>query len=231
MLRPRFSVPWPLSFFSMRAAPKTLAQLRHELAEKYPPTSRVAAHVLPTGLAAIDDVTGGLPLGAVTEIIAAAPSCGSHLLLGQLLAATRATRTRVALVDAADSFDPSSFPEDTLTHLVWVRCTSASALPITDLLTRDANLGLVVLDLRHVPDRDLRRTPASFWYRLQRAAEPTDLALVVITPRASVPSAQVRFVLNTAHSTAALDADRPVLLATLAPSLQRQRVQHSVAAA
>jgi len=71
-----------------------------------------------------------------------------------------------------------------------------TALAATDLLTRDANLGLVVLDLRDLTERELRRTPASFWYRLQRAVEPADLALVVITPRATVPSAQLRFVLN-----------------------------------
>jgi hypothetical protein len=209
----------------MATVPKTLAQLRQELAEKYPNAQRAAARVLPTGLAAIDDSTGGLPLGAVTEIVATAPSCGSQLLFEQLLAATRATRTRVALVDSTDSFDPGSFPVDLLAHLVWVRCTPETALSATDLLTRDANLGLVVLDLRHAPDRELRRTPASFWYRLQRAAEPTDLALVVITPRATVPSAQLRFALNTSHAATALTSERPTLSSALTPTLQRQRLQ------
>ncbi len=219
----------------MAAVRKTLAQLRHELAERFPVAPRAAARVLPTGLAAIDEATGGLPLGAVTEIVATAPSCGSHLLLGQLLAATRATRTRVALVDAFDSFDPGSFPGDLFVHLVWVRCPAAAAssksstlshaLAATDLLTRDANLGLVVLDLRHAAERELRRTPASFWYRLQRAVEPADLSLVVITPRACVPSAQLRFTLPTPHTAAAFEAERPSLVAALTPALQRQRLQ------
>jgi len=209
----------------MATAPKTLAQLRQELAEKFPTATRVAARALRTGLAAIDDAAGGLPLGAVTEIVCTAPSCGSHLLLEQLLTATRTTRTRVALVDAADSFDPCSFPVDLLAHLVWVRCTPATALSATDLLTRDANLGLVVLDLRHVAERELRRTPASFWYRLQRAAEPSALALVVITPRAMVSSAQLRFLLNASHAVTALSHERPALSTALAPALQRQRLQ------
>lgn len=209
----------------MATAPKTLAQLRQELAEKFPAAPRIAARALHTGLAAVDDAAGGLPLGAVTEIVCTAPSCGSHLLLEQFLAATRATRTRVALVDADDSFDPSSFPVDLLAHLVWVRCTPATALAATDLLTRDANLGLVVLDLRHASDRELRLTPARSWYRLQRAVEPADLALVVITPRAAVPSAQLRFTLNTSHATTALTLERPALTTALAPSLQRQRLQ------
>ena len=214
----------------MATAPEILAGLRRQLAERFPTAPRVAARALRTGLAAIDDAVGGLPLGAVTEIVGAAPSCGSHLLLEQLLAATRATRTRVALVDATDSFDPASFPVDLLAHLVWVRCTPATALAATDLLTRDANLGLVVLDLRHTAERELRRTPASFWYRLQRAVEPTDLALVVITPRATVPSAQLRFTLNTSHAATAFAHERPTLSTALTPALQRQRLQIAASA-
>ena len=230
----------------MAATPEKLAELRRQLAEKFPTAPRVTARALCTGLAAIDDATGGLPLGAVTEIVCAAPSCGSQLLLGQLLTATRATRTRVALVDAADSFDPESFPVDLLAHLVWVRCTpatlsakvypplaapqatrasaTADALAATDLLTRDANLGLVVLDLRQATERELRRTPASFWYRLQRAVEPADLALLVFTPCATVPSAQLRFLLNASHPITALASERPALSTALAPALQRQRL-------
>ena len=188
--------------------------------------------MLATGIPALDDATGGLPLGAVTEIVCAAPSCGGHLLLGQLLAATRATRTRVALIDSTDSVDPASFPADLLAHLVWVRCaTTTDALHAADLLTRDTNLGLVVLDLRRAPEADFRRTPSTNWYRLQRAVEPTDLALVVETPRACVPSAQVRFTLNSLHAVTALDRARPVLTAELTPRLQRLRGASAVAEA
>ncbi len=210
----------------MPAAPEKLAKLRRQLAERFPTAPRVAARALPTGLAAIDETTGGLPLGAVTELVCAAPSCGGQLFLSQLLTVTRLARQRVALIDSADSFDPASHATDLLAHLVWIRCTStAVALQATDLLTRDANLGLVVLDLRRATESELRRTPATFWYRLQRAAAPTDLALVVITPRAAVPSAQVRFVLTVSHAVTALDAERPTLSAALAPTLQRQRLQ------
>lgn len=212
----------------MAAAPEKLATLRRQLAERFPAAPRSPGRVLCTGLPVLDDATGGLPLGAVTELVCSAPSCGGQLFLEQLLAATRATRTRVALVDAADSFDPASFPDDLLAHLVWVRGDPASppaaALAAADLLTRDANLGLVVLDLRRADERELRRTPSTFWYRLQRAVEPADLALVVVTPHAAVPSAQLRLVLGTSHSTRALTLERPALSLTLAPILQRQRV-------
>lgn len=214
----------------MAAPPEKLAALRHLLAERFPTAPRTFGRVLSTGIPSIDDTTGGIPLSAITEIICAAPSCGGHLLLGQLLTVTRATRTRVALVDSTDSFDPDSFDEDLLANLVWVRCSSTTvALNAADLLARDANLGLVVLDLRRAAESDLRRTPATQWYRLQRAVEPTDLALVIETPRALVPSAQLRFKLATSHGADALHRERATLVAELTPSLQRQRVQTAVA--
>lgn len=209
----------------MSTAPQKLAALRHLLAERFPTASRPAGRVLVTGIGALDPAAGGLPLGAITEIICAAPSCGSHLLLGQLLAATRATRTRVALIDSTDSFDPASFAGDLLAHLVWVRCAGTrAALQAADLLVRDANLGLVVLDLRRALPADLRRTPSTQWYRLQRAVEPADLALVVATPQASVPSAQLRLALEEPHALPALERERATLVAGLAPRLDRRRL-------
>jgi hypothetical protein len=215
----------------MAAAPEKLAALRHLLAERFPTASRAAGRALPTGLPALDNLTGGLPLGAITEVVCAAPSCGGHLLLGQLLAATRATRTRLALIDSTDSFDPASFEEDLLAHLVWVRCAgTTAALHAADLLARDANLGLVVLDLRRAPPADLRRIPATQWYRLQRAVEPAALALMIETPRATVPSAHLRFSLDALHDLHALERERSALCTELAPTLQRQRLQPGPAA-
>ena len=208
------------------AAPETLAKLRRQLAERFPTVPRTTGRVLPTGVPALDDATGGLPIAAVTEIVCAATSCGGHLLLQQLLDTTRRARRRVALIDSHDSFDPESCPDDLLAHLLWIRCTSTStALQAADLVARDANLGLVVLDLRRAPDADLRRIAGPQWYRLQRAVEPTDLALVVETSRPSVPSAQVRFALTTPHSFSAFARERATLTAELSLTLNRQRLQ------
>lgn len=204
---------------------KSIAELRSDLAKRFPTAPRPAGRALRTGVAHLDQLTGGLPVAAVTELVCAAPSCGGHLLLAQLLATTRATQTRVALIDSHDSFDPGSYPGDELAHLIWVRCTStALALQAADLLARDANLGLVVLDLRCAPEADLRRIPGPQWYRLQRAVEPTDLALLVETPRPSVPSAQVRFALTAPHSGQGFGRERPGLAAELTPALNRQRL-------
>ncbi|MES2694051.1 MAG: hypothetical protein V4773_11305 [Verrucomicrobiota bacterium] len=210
----------------MSVVRKSIAQLREDLSKRFPTAPRPPGRTLRTHLPAIDEAAGGLPIAAVTEIVCAAPSCGGHLLLGQLLAVTRRVRQRVALIDSHDSFDPGSYPADDLAHLLWVRCTSTTiALQAADLLARDANLGLVVLDLCCAPAADLRRIPGPQWYRLQRAVEPTDLALVVTTPRASVPSAQVRFALEASHAFPALDRERRALTIALAPTLQRQRLQ------
>jgi len=214
----------------MCATPEKLAKLRHLLAERFPTAPRVTGRMLRTGIAAIDEATGGLPLAAVTEIVCAAPSCGGYLLLAQLLRVTRIARQRVALIDGTDSFDPSSSEPDLLAHLVWVRCAGTTqALHAADLIARDLNFGLVFLDLRRAPAADLRRIPGPQWYRLQRVVESTDLALIVETPRPSVPSAQLRFTLTASSAFTALERERATLIAGLAPALQRQRLQTATA--
>ena len=167
----------------MRGPPESLAALRLLLAERFPQAAPRPAAVLPTSVDAIDDVTGGgLPVGGITEVVALAPSSGGQLLISSLLAATRARRMRAALVDARDAFDPQSHDPLLLQHLVWVRCrTLDEAMHAADILVRDANLALVMVDLRGVAARALRGVPATTWYRLQRALERTDMAMVVFT--------------------------------------------------
>jgi len=208
-------------------AGEKLAALRQLLAERYPEAARASHRCLETGVRSMDTVAGGIPLGAVTEIVGATMSSGCTLLLGQLLLATRVARWRVALVDASNQFDPASYADDTLAHLVWVRCESMqTALPVTDILVRDANLTLVILDMRLNLRREWSRTPPTFWYQLQRAVEVGDLALVVLTGEPSIPSAQLRFSLTRGYDLAALRNERDTLVAQCAPDLQRQRRCH-----
>ncbi|HTO02470.1 MAG TPA: hypothetical protein VL069_02155 [Opitutus sp.] len=209
----------------MSAPVATLSSLRQLLAERFPQATRTDSRVLATGIPAIDQRVGGVPCGALTEVVCAAPSCGSQLLLGELLRSTREAGGRVALVDAHNSFDPQSWPEDWLRHLVWVRGhDTAVALQAADILARDANFQLLVLDVRLASLAELRRTPASFWYRLQRAVEPSDLAMVVLTPKATVASAELRLQLERSHEFSAREEARPSLALALSPVLQRQRL-------
>lgn len=208
----------------MQPASEKIASLRHLLAERFPTLPRHAGRVLASGIPSLDAARGGLPLGAVTELVAARPSSGGHSFLAQLLSVTRSHHQRVALVDATQCFDPRSLPSDHLAHLVWVRCqTCEQAVQAADLLARDANLHLVCLDLRSVSSADLRRINGTQWYRLQRAAEPADLALLVLTPHPCVPSAEVRFSLERSHEFIALETERPALTTHLHALLDRQR--------
>jgi hypothetical protein len=205
-----------------------VAALRQLLAERFPSAPRTAAGVLATGLPAIDDVCGGLPRGALTELVCTAPSCGGQLVIGQLLRSTREERQRIALIDAADEFDPQSWPPEYLSHLVWVRCRSSQeAMQVADVFARDANLGMVVLDLRHAPEKELRRIAASLWYRLQRAAEQSNIAFMIETPRALVPSAQLRFSLDQPGTLTAQETPRHEVALQLELHAQRQRIAAS----
>jgi len=215
----------------MPAASEKLHVLRDLLARRFPDATLSAqGRRIATGLPSIDDATGGLPAGAITEIVCTAPSSGGALLLACVLAASRQQHLRVALIDGADSFDPQSFAQDALAHLVWVRShTLHKTMQVADLLTRDANFGLVFLDVRGLSERELRREPSTSWYRLQRAAEQSGQPLLIETPFALVPSATLRFSLTRSHSIAALETERPALTAQLAPTVQRQRLQTAAA--
>lgn len=199
--------------------------LRQLLAERFPQAARAVGGVLATGVPAVDEAAGGgLPRPALSELIVAGPSAGGSLFLAQLLATTRLLPARVALVDAADSFDPQSFPPEELQHLLWVRCpTPAAAMPVVDLLAREASLDAVVLDLARVLPSALRKIPAAHWYRLQRAVEQTDLALLVLTPIALVPCAALRLTLEPSHRLDAQSRPRPALGMILPVVLARQR--------
>ncbi len=182
----------------MPTAPATLAALRSLLAARFPEKTRKPGPGPATGVAAIDDALGGgLPAGRLTEIVAGRPSCGGQVVLARLLAATRAARQRVALVDGADGFAPGTVPPDELRHLVWVRCRApGEALAAADLLVRDGNYAVVALDLRGLAERALRKQPATTWYRLQRAAEGGAAAVLVLTPDPLVPTVPWRLVLE-----------------------------------
>jgi len=107
----------------------------------------------------------------------------------------------LALVDAQDSFDPSTLTDELLTCLLWVRCRNAAeALRAADLILRDDNVPMAALDLRLSPANQLRSIPSSQWYRLQRLIKHRSCALLVLTPGAMVGSAQFRFALETQFS-------------------------------
>ncbi len=192
------------------------------LAARFPQSSGRAAGGVPTGVAALDEALGGgLPMGKLTELVVAAAGGGGQSVLAQLLQTTRASRQRVALVDAADAFVPDSLPPDALRHLVWVRCGSwEQTLAVADLLVRDANYAVVVLDLCDVPERLLRRTPATLWHRLHRAAQGGG-AVLVKTAYPIVPAVPWRLVLREPLRLADRLRSRAELVAELTVEIDR----------
>ena len=84
---------------------------------------RPAPTTVPSGIAEIDALTGGLPRGALTEIFGPASSGRTSMILSALAEATRRQEV-CALVDAGDSLHPESAAAAgmDLQRLLWIRC-------------------------------------------------------------------------------------------------------------
>jgi hypothetical protein len=154
-------------------------------------------HNTPTGLDPLDQIAGGLPKSAITELISPQTSAGSASAIHRIIQAAHSNRSFIALIDGCDSFDPSSLGQPYLRHLLWVRCCkSFEAIKAADLLLRDGNFPLVIIDLVLNPAAELRKIPQTSWYRLQRLAEATSSACLVLTRQSIVSSAQLKIVLE-----------------------------------
>lgn len=205
---------------------QAVSALRLLISERFPERARREGGGIATGSPVDDALGGGLPAGRLTEIVSAIPGSGGQTVLACLLASTRAARQRVALVDASDGFAPECVPDDMLRHLVWVRCRApAEAFAAADILVRDGNYAALVVDLRGCTERALRRTPASVWYRLQRAAEGGSVAVLVQTPVAIVPAAPWRLVLESPARLADADLPREILSRRVAVRTERSPFQ------
>ncbi|MCC7374627.1 MAG: hypothetical protein IT581_08220 [Verrucomicrobiales bacterium] len=179
-------------------SPANVLDLRRMLSERFPSahlrpvSSKVPA--LATGVPELDVLLGGgLPKGEVTELVGEGDGSGSaqviHALVGQ---AAREGRF-LALVDAADSFDVDAPASAALSRLLWVRCRGTEeAFKATDLLLRDRNIPLVILDLKPVSLAQCRKVPSSVWHRYARITEHQGTTLLVVTPCALVGSVAVR---------------------------------------
>ena len=182
-----------------------IVQIRQFLAEKFPgvrigsePAPVRDTPVWPTGFHTLDNVLdGGIARASLTELCAPENSWGSALILRQLIRHAAATHQWIALIDGVDSFDPGAFDNATLEHLLWLRChNAAEAVKATDLILRDGNLPIIVLDIALNPSRELRKIPSSTWYRFQRLVEEGAAAFLAITPTPMASSAKQRIFLR-----------------------------------
>jgi hypothetical protein len=212
--------------------PANIIQLRQLLADKFPgmrtrlaevPAAR--ADLWPTGLPQIDEsLGGGLPRGGLVEIVSGQRSCGSASVLRALLQQAASENRIITLIDGSDSLDVASLDASLRSRLLWVRCRSADeALKAADLLLRDGNLSLVLIDLAFNQPAQLRRVPASTWYRFQRLVEETAILCAVFTPHTLVGPAEGRVTLFSDFPLATLELEGNAWQAELQLEASRER--------
>jgi hypothetical protein len=112
----------------MRTASTLRTQIEAVLADRIPcaltPAAKTVREVVPTGIATIDAVLdGGLPVGAVTEMIGAECSGRTALALSFMAQFTKAERV-CAWIDVSNALSPESAAASgiDLKRLLWVRC-------------------------------------------------------------------------------------------------------------
>jgi recombination protein RecA len=167
------------------------SELEHRFGSAFSLRERPATEVIPVGIPEVDRLTGGIPRGAITEILGPASS-GRTSLLHAVIAASTNRNEVCALVDSSDSFDAASADKagSDFDWLLWIRCSSniEHAINATDLLLQSGGFGLVALDLGDIPAAQSRRIRLSWWFRFRRAIENTPTAMLVISRDANAKS-------------------------------------------
>src|SRR5881394_478657 len=186
-----------------------IIDLRNLLAERFPHPSCTTAKRLMTGLHFLDEpICGGLPRGAITELISPGTNVGSASLIHALVHCAYRDNYFLALIDGLDSFDPCGLDNAWLQQLLWVRCSKASeGVKAADVLLRDGNFPLVIVDLVLNAPEELRKIPQTNWYRLQRLVEVVPTACLVLTRHEMVSSAQLKLLLENSWNIRTIETD------------------------
>lgn len=185
----------------MPSAAALRLQIEQDLEARIPaaltPAPRTIRELASTGISAADDLLeGGLPVGAITEIIGPASSGRTTFALS--FVAQRTAEARIcAWIDAQDALDPESAAANgvNLRQLLWVRCCDAGtgkagrsrpwtrldqALRATDLLLQAGGFAAIVLDLADIAPEHANRIPLATWFRYRQAADRTRSSLLVL---------------------------------------------------
>ena len=165
--------------------------LSERISSPFTDLDRRVLESVPTGIALLDALTGGLPRGAITEIFGP-PTSGRTSTMVSILAEATAGDEVCALVDGNDAFDPKSAAAGglDLQRLLWVRCHKLDqVLKSTDLLLQGGGFGRVVMDLTDLPPSHVHSISLASWFRFQRTIEKTPTSLIVMSPESTVKSA------------------------------------------
>jgi recombination protein RecA len=196
----------------MPTAQHLRAQIEASLARKIPsalsPPPRVVCPVTPTGIREIDALLrGGLPVGAISEIVG--PECSGRTSLALALVAGMTQAGQVcAWVDVSDALHPESAAAVgvDLTRLLWVRCglpptpvpqpavrgqknkkpwsRLEQALRVMDLLLQAGGFSCLVLDMGSLNAEYAVRVPLATWFRFRAAAERLQANVLLLTQHA-----------------------------------------------
>jgi recombination protein RecA len=126
------NVVWPCL---MPASAQIRAEIEAALAQRIPsaltPQPRAIRPIAATGIAQIDELLrGGLPIGAITEVVG--PQCSGRTTLALALLARITLQGKVcAWIDVSDTLHPESAAAAgiDLDRLLWVRCGDAASHP------------------------------------------------------------------------------------------------------
>ena len=159
-----------------------IIELRQVLAQRFPQELPPPSSLLATGIESLDrPLDGGLRRGSITQLVAPLPSCGSASLLHDIIESMQASSQFVALIDGKNSFEPP-YSTSVTNLLLWIRCENVTqAIRAADLIIRDGNIVLSILDLKQNEAHELRKVPATAWYRLQRVTAEIGTTLLLIT--------------------------------------------------
>lgn len=197
--------------------PIPIQELRKQLRERFPSAhgKRLAAESY--SLAGLPP----LPKGTINELVTPPSVSGSSLLISQLLEEEQG-ELPLALIDPSNSFDPASY--EPRRPLLWLRSPNVTkSLQAADLLVRDGNIPLVLLDCSLTALREIKAVPASSWYRLRTLAEKSGTSLLALTPAPLIAAAAARYQLENNFSL----QDFHQLRRQLVPKLQSHALKES----
>lgn len=187
----------------MASAATIRRQIELSLEAKFPaalsPAPQTVREVASTGIEAADRILeGGLPVGAISEIVG--PACSGRTSLAMSFLSQRTGKgCACAWVDVHDALDPESAAANgiNLRQLLWVRCNGEElgrssrrdgkpwtrldqALRATDLLLQAGGFAAIVLDLGSAEAEHGMRIPMATWFRFRQAADRTRCSLVLV---------------------------------------------------
>ncbi|MGB0371048.1 MAG: hypothetical protein ACPGN3_06820 [Opitutales bacterium] len=161
---------------------------------------------------------------ACLELVESQIACGAQIHVEALLEEASKLQSYAAIIDTQQTWNPSQLSSEALRHILWVRCREQSqALRAADVLIRDENFRIILIDLRTLSHSALKRIPQSHWYRLQRIAQNQNSTLIAATSFPSIAASQLRIEIGAHLDLSSFHKKRSDLSEHLNTSIIRQR--------